>query len=173
MMILRTFALFILLFCSTAYAQYPDGTLVFSSKKGLVGRVAKRITGGDQYTHVGVIIDGMVYESDFPKSKATPVHLYGKWRTTNDFYIPTHLYSDEQVTRMRANAQANLGKPYRLRNYINPRTPKTDGTWCSPYAGTVINQTGRFRLNSNDLYEPQNLLMKVSPYYRLHSRVVR
>ena len=68
----------IMFFASICQAQYsyPDGTLVFSSKKGLIGRVAKRITGGDQYTHVGIIIDGYIYEQDFPKSKKTPLSYY-------------------------------------------------------------------------------------------------
>ena len=169
---MRVLLLFILLcLASTASAQYPDGTLVFSSKQGLVGNVAKRITGGDQYTHVGIVIDGLVYESDWPRARAIPVSSYGKPRTTNDFYVPEIPYSDQEVAQMRSEARANLGKPYRLRNYFRPGTKQTDGTWCSPYSADVVRASGRFQISSYDGYEPQNLLRKVSSGYRLQARI--
>ena len=160
-----------LLFCLPIKAQYPDGTLVFSSKKGIVGRVAKRMTGGDQYTHVGVVIDGLVYESDWPRAHAVPVASYGKPRTTNDYYIPKVPYTTSEVAAMRADARRNLGKPYKLRNYLRPGTKKTYGTWCSPYAASVIAASGRFLVSSYDGYEPQNLLRKVSSGYVLRTRI--
>jgi len=167
--------LFLILFCltNTSYAQYPDGTLIFSSKKGLIGRVAKNMTGGDQYTHVGVVIDGYVYESDWPRAHAVPVANYGKPRTTNDYYIPKVPFSVVEVAAMRANAQINLGKPYKLRNYLRPRSKKTDGTWCSPYSAGVISASGRYQLSQHDGYEPQNLLRAVRSGYTFRSRIVR
>lgn len=166
----------ILFFASTsaiAHAQHmPDGTLVFSSKRGPIGRIAQRITGGDQYTHVGVVIDGYVYESDWPRSKRTPVAQYGKARTTNDYYTPAQPLSPQTIDAMRAQANATLGQPYRLRGYFNPARTHADGTWCSPYAGRVL-QAGGVQLSTSDYHEPQNLLGRVRDQYRFSNRVRR
>ena len=40
-------------------AAYPDGTIVLSSANTPIGRAAQRITG-DHYTHIGIVIGGMV-----------------------------------------------------------------------------------------------------------------
>jgi hypothetical protein len=89
-------ALLLCVFTGTVCAQYPDGTIVLSSKKGLVGRVAKRITGGDQYTHSQIILGGRLYESDWPRAKVGPIENY-KRRTTNDYYVPVAPYSPSEV----------------------------------------------------------------------------
>jgi hypothetical protein len=151
-----------------AHAQYPDGTLVFSSKRGLVGRIAKRITGGDQYTHVGIVFGGRVYESDFPRATSTPVSQYGKRGTTNDYYVPTRPIGD--INAMHATAQSMLGTRYGLRGYIKPvRKPDM---WCSPYVGKVLNAGGQ-RLTASDYHEPQNLLNRMSGSLQFGGRVVR
>jgi hypothetical protein len=151
------------------FAQHPDGTIVLSNKKGIVGRVARRITGGDEYTHVGIVIDGYVYESDYPRSKRTPVAQYGKRRTTNDYYHPIH---PVDVGAMRDKANSMLGLPYSLKNYVRPGSVVEQGMWCSPFVGKVLN-AGGFRLSEQDYYEPQNLLQSVGSQYRFYSRVNR
>ena len=153
------------LFTNSVFAQYPDGTLIFSSKNGPVGRIAKRITGGDQYTHIAIVIDNIVYESDWPRAKATHVSRYGKPRTTNDYYIPNNAYSTKEVKAMLNNAKANLGKPYRLKNYIYPNSRPTNGTWCSPYTSNVLESSGRYMFTQHDRYEPQNLFTKIRNDY--------
>lgn len=150
----------------------PDGTLVFSSKRGIVGRVAKRITGGDQYTHVGIIFGNYVYESDWPRAKRTPVSSYGKRGSTNDYYVPASPIGPQQLNAMRAKAQSMLGQPYRLRGYFRPSTRPTDGTWCSPFVGYVLNAGGS-SLSASDRHEPQTLLDRVDGGYRFHTRTRR
>jgi hypothetical protein len=165
----------IVFFASICQAQYsyPDGTLVFSSKKGLIGRVAKRITGGDQYTHVGIIIDGYIYEQDFPKSKKTPLSYYRyKPRSTNDFYVPATPFSQDEVAKMKMYAESHLGQSYQLRNYFRPGSRKTSGNWCSPWTGKVLNSSGKFNISYSGYFEPQNLLNCVRKDYHLHRRLI-
>lgn len=165
--------LFISLIASTntVYAQYPDGTLVLSSKKGLVGRIAKRVTGGDQYTHIGIIIDNKLYESDWPRAKVGPITH--KLRTTNDYYYPNTPYTAIEIDAMRNKAKSLVGRPYNLRNYRIPGSKKTYGTWCSPFVGQVLNASGRYNLSSHDYYEPQNVINNITNDYNLRYRVYR
>ncbi|MEW3709422.1 hypothetical protein QOZ51_30145, partial [Pseudomonas aeruginosa] len=91
----------------------------------------KRISGGDHYTHVGIVIDGYVYESDWPRAKKTPVSQYGKRGSTNDYYAPARSLD---VDAMRKKAESMLGTRYSLRSYFRPDR-KSNGTWCSPFSG--------------------------------------
>ena len=154
----------------TANAELPDGTLVFSHKKGIVGRVARRMTGGDRYTHVAIVFDGYVYESDWPRSKKTPIAQYGKRGSTNDFYVPTEIKLDVAV--MKATAEQSLSQPYRLRNFLRPNSRPTDGTWCSPWVGRVLSAGGR-SLEPSDYRKPQTLLNRVGGSYRFQRRTTR
>lgn len=160
----------VLAFTTQASAQYPDGTIVMSNKPNtLVGRIAKRIAGGDHYTHIGVVIDGYVYESDWPRAKRTPVGQYGNRRTVNDYYVPTVPLN---VEAMRAKANSMVGQRYQLRNYLNPNSPKTQGTWCSPFAGQILN-AGGYNLTPSQYYEPQNIINAVRSQYQFRHQVRR
>lgn len=165
--------LFLILCCNTVFAQYPDGTLVFSNSRGLVGRIAKRITGNDQYTHVGIVLDGRVYESDYPRSKNTLVGQYSKRTNTNDYYVPSVPYSQVEVDRMKSYANSNMGKPYRLRNYFNPNSRPVNGTWCSPFVGNTLNSSGRYNLSNSQMHEPQNLMNSIGRYHTFKNRISR
>lgn len=164
-------ALFVLLFTGTVCARYPDGTIVLSSKKGLVGRIAKRITGGDQYTHSAIILNGRLYESDWPRAKVGSIWSY-KRGTTNDYYVPVTPYSPSEVQAMLAKARSLIGRPYDLKNYRKPGSRQTYGTWCSPFVGQVLNNSGRHSLSSHDYYEPQNLREATSGTHRFYGRVI-
>ena len=162
--------LLMFLFSGTVSAQYPDGTIILSSKKGLIGFVAKGVTGGDQYTHSQIILRGMVYESDFPYAKVGPIGHY-KRRTTNDYYIPVVPYTSAEVQLMLNKANSLVGRSYNLRNYRRPGTPKTHGTWCSPFVGQILNSSGRHALSSHDYYEPQNLRAATTGTHVFYRRV--
>lgn len=167
------FLVLVLGISNVSLAQYPDGTLVLSNSRGLVGRIAKRITGGDQYTHVGVVIDGRVYESDWPRAKNTLVSQYSRRTNTNDYYVPSTLYSQNEVAKMKSYATSHMGQPYRLRNYFHPNSRQINGTWCSPFAGNVLNASGRYNLSRSQIHEPQNLIHAVGNDYRFVERVRR
>jgi cell wall-associated NlpC family hydrolase len=154
-------------FTSPADAEYPDGTLVFSNKRGIIGTVAKRITGGDQYTHVGVVLGGRVYESDWPRVTAKPIASYGKRRTTNDYYVPLQSHN---VQAMRLTAESLIGTSYRLRGYFRPT--RNPGLWCSPFVGRVL-IAGGYPITSRDYHEPQNLLTRLDGQFQFVNRVVR
>jgi len=153
-------------------AQYPDGTVILSSKKGLVGRIARRITGGDQYTHSAIVLNGKVYESDWPRAKIGRIGAH-KRRTTNDYYIPVVPYTPYESAAMIQKANSMVGQPYQLRNYWRPGSRPTEGTWCSPFVGRVLNASGRHNLTFHDYYEPQNVLQAVGSQYQYHSTIRR
>lgn len=154
-------------------SPYPDGTVVFSSSIGLIGRIAHRLTDNDKYTHIGVVIDGVVYESDWPKIRTTEIEKYGKAKSTNDYYVPKVPFTKEQVDKMREYAKSQLGKPYQLKNYFYPKSKPTKGTWCSVYAGRILNASGRYKLTPGDIFEPQRIKEKIDDDYELRTIVIR
>lgn len=161
----------ILLWCSTVFAQHPNGTLVLSSADTIVGRTAKRITNGDRYTHIGIVIDGQVYEATLPRAKRGPIASYPSRRSTNDFFEPIHPYSYQEVDRMRRFANSQLGVPYKLRNYFHPRSRPVNGTWCSPFVGRILNASGRHHLSKHQMFEPQNVINTLRNQLRFARRV--
>lgn len=125
--------------------------IILSTKNGPVGRIAQRMTG-DYYTHSAIVLNGYVYEQDWPRAKRTPLSEYGKRRTINDIYnLP-----QGNVAAMQRYAESRMGERYRLRNYLFPRSRKTNGTWCSPFVGQVLNKGG-YNLSPSQMYEPENL----------------
>lgn len=150
---------FVLIFCfvQDAYSQQ----IVLSNKRGIVGRVAQRITG-DYYTHSAIVLNGYVYESDWPRVKKTPVWAYGKRGSTNDYYNLN--LSQQQINQMQAYAESRIGEPYRLRNYFRPGSRPTYGTWCSPFVGQVLN-SGGYNLSRQQMFEPQNLYNTLRPRF--------
>ncbi|MEM1225921.1 MAG: hypothetical protein AAGJ40_09490 [Planctomycetota bacterium] len=157
----------------TGFSQYPDGTLVLSSKRGIVGRVAKSITGGDQYTHIGIVIDGRVHDMDYPRPHSTSIRSYGKRGSTNDYYVPTTPYTAAQVAAMRLSVQSRTGQRYGLRAYLGRSRASSLFTWCSPYVGKTLNASGRYRLSTNQYHEPQNVIASVGGGYRFSGRTVK
>lgn len=156
---------------SMAFGDYPNGTLLFSSSKSLVGRIARNMTGGDQYTHTAIVIDNYVYEADWPRVKRTHVNSYGKRGSTNDFYIPKIEFTQDEVNKMRAKATSLIGTPYRLRNYFRPNSRPVNGTWCSPFTGIVLNSSGRYRISQREMFEPQDLFHKTQIDYNFKTQI--
>lgn len=144
---------------SHAHAQ----DIVFSNSKSLVGRIAKQLTGGDRYTHVGLVVNGYVYESDWPVSRKTPVSQYGKRGGTYDYYS-LGLSTAEKQAVLR-NASKELGKPYQLKNYFWPRSRNTTGTYCSPFVGRILDQSTRYRLAPHQYHDPQGIFDAVRPVF--------
>lgn len=156
----------------SAAAQMPDGTLVFSNKRGVIGRVAHRLTGGEHYTHVGIVLGGRVYESDWPRATSHPVAHYGKFRTTNDYFVPQQLFSSASTQAMRYQASSLMGMPYSLRRFFNPHVADDRGTWCSPFVASVLAAGGRPTTPSQS-HTPQRLLNAVGSHYQFVGRVRR
>ena len=172
---LATFFLALIILCVPCNAQqdYPDGTVVYSNSIGLIGRIAERLTGGDRYTHIGIVIDGKVYEADWPRITKGSIEKYGKAKSTNDFFVPKKPFSKEEVAKMKEYAESQLGKPYQLRNYFWPNSRPTKGTWCSVFAGSVLNASGRYDMDKKTIFEPQRIHDKIKQEYEFRTRVIR
>lgn len=177
----------LLLFCaSEAYSQHrgpgcgsgwrpkakvstglPNGTLIFYESETIIGKAAKVITEGDRFTHVAIVIDGLIYEADFPRVKKSSRVGYGKPKSTMYFYAPRKPFTGDSLSRMRAHAERRLGEPYRLYNYFQPHAPRVYGTWCSRYVGDVLNASGRYKISKWVSHEPQDLFgwVKRDYYY--------
>lgn len=152
------------LLASTASAQLPDGTLVFSSKPGaIIGNVAKRMAGraqrfGARYTHVGIVLSGRVYHSDYPVVAVKPIGTFKRGEVAV-YQLPTRPYTPSQVAAMKAYAQSQLGQRYRLHGFI--RRDGSEG-WCSTFVGQVLNRGGH-AITKQQRFTPDNLLRSVSP----------
>lgn len=151
-------AIILSLFASTASAQLPDGTLVYSSKPNtIIGNVAKRWAARAQgyratHTHVGIVLGGRVYHADYPRVEAKPIgsRKHGESVT---YQLPSRNYTPQQVQSMRSYARSQIGQPYRLRGFI--RSDGQEG-WCSPFVKNVLNRGGH-NLSYQDGFTPDNL----------------
>jgi len=151
---------FLLIICSSVEAKYPDGTLVFSNKPGtLVGNIALRSASKAQgyqakWTHVGIILDGKIYHSDFP---VTTMRTSFKIGEKVIFILPSRKYTDQQIYDMKRYANSQLGKRYSLRGF---RLRNGEEGWCSPFVKNVLNQAGH-KLTYRDGFTPDNLLRAI------------
>lgn len=144
--------------CVPAFAQYPDGTLVYSSKPNtIIGNVAKRWAARAQgyratHTHVGIVLGGRVYHADYPRVEAKPIgsRKHGEAVT---YQLPSRNYTAQQVQSMRSYAQSQIGQPYRLRGFI--RRDGSEG-WCSTFVGQVLDRGGH-NITKQQRFTPDNL----------------
>lgn len=170
----RTLTLVLAIITTTASAQYPDGTLVMSSKPGtIIGNVAQRMATRaqgyrSQYTHVGVVIQGRIYHSDFPRvgSIAVGAHKRGE---RADYYVPTRQYTPQQVAAMKSYAQSQVGQPYRLRGF---RLRNGEEGWCSTFAGQALNRAG-YNIGKSQRFTPDGVLNSVRSRYRFSGSIQR
>lgn len=169
-----TFFLALIILCVPCNAQqsYPDGTVVYSNSISRIGRIANRLTG-DHYTHIGIVLDNKVYEADWPRICKGPVEEAGKAKSTNDYFVPKKPFTKEEIAKMKKYAEEQIGKPYQLRNYFWPRTRPTKGTWCSVYAGMVLNASGRYDMDKKTIFEPQRIFEKIKNDFEFRTRVIR
>jgi hypothetical protein len=159
---------------TTASAKYPDGTLAMQSKPGrIVGDVAQGMASRAQgyparHTHVGVVLDNMLYHLDYPRMAAVPLGDY-KRGTVTDYYVPVVPYTPQQVAAMKSYAQSQLGKRYSLRGF---RLRNGQEGWCSTFAGHVLNQAG-WNISKSQRFTPDGVLNSVRSRYRFSNRVYR
>lgn len=153
--------------CSQAWCQVsgglPDGTLVFSSKPGsLVGGVANRMATRSQgfraeSTHVGVIIGGRVYHSDYPRVGTVRVGVLKRGEVAR-YVVPAVPFSRVEVEAMRRHASSRIGERYRLRGFLRP--DGVTGGYCSPFVRDVL-RAGGMRLSYRDGFTPDLLMRAV------------
>ena len=151
------FSILIWLILSVQAIGYENGTLLFSKTNLLPGRIAAKFIAPGNFQHVGIIFDGYVYESVWPRAKRSTVKRamlpgWSYWAIE-----PVTPYTTKELRQMRQEACDNLGKPYRVKNFLWPRTKETYGTWCSQYVREVLNASGRYQFTWNHGWEPQGL----------------
>ena len=148
----------LVVFAASVKANYPDGTLVYSSKpSSVVGRVAKRMATRAQgyqatHTHVGIVLGGRVYHADYPRVEAKPIGQFKRGEIAS-YQLPIRNYTPQQISAMRAYAQSQIGQPYRLRGFL--RRDGSEG-WCSTFVGQVLNRGGH-SISKRDRFTPDNL----------------
>ena len=141
----------------------PNGTLVLGNKHSLLGRMLSRRMS---YSHVGIVIDGKVCESDWPHVQCTPISRWQKSRTSYDWYVPNRPLSHGEEARLRGFVNRTLGQPYRLKNYLFPGSRRTRSGWCSTWAARALNSTGRYNIRRRQAWNPGLLHAQVGGDYR-------
>ena len=161
-MLIMSVGMTLVVFTTDVKADYPDGTIVYSSKPNhIVGRVAQRWATRAQgyratYTHVGIVLGGRVYHADYPRVEAKPIGQFKRGEIAS-YSLPARQYTPQQVAAMTAYAQSQLGQPYRLRGFI--RGDGSEG-WCSTFVKNVLNRAGH-NLTYRDGFTPDNLLRAI------------
>lgn len=157
------FALFLgATFLSANVQAQPNGTLVMGNKESALGYyLSQQMT----YSHVGIVLDGKVCESDWPHVKCTPIGSWQQPGTNYDWYAPDRPYTARETRRLRRFVNRTLGRPYRLKNYLFPNTPRTQSGWCSTWAARALNATGRYRIRRREAWDPEMLHNQVRQDY--------
>jgi hypothetical protein len=143
----------------------PDGTLIFSGLRTPFGRVVEKFVG-HPYTHVSVVIEGRVWESTVPVVKSSSRSAPGLRGGFYDYYVPRQSFSSGEVSGMRGYASSQVGRPYGLRTWVNPRVTSQRGIYCSEFVAGALSASGRYRLSRSAGYDPAALLRSVGQDYR-------
>jgi hypothetical protein len=143
----------------------PDGSLVFSGLRTPFGRLVERAVG-HPYTHVGIVLDGRVYEATLPRVKSSPAAAPGLRGGFYHWYSPNVRFSVGESAGVRSFVSSQVGRPYGLRTWVNPRVSSQRGIYCSELAGQALTASGRYRLPRAAGYDPAALLRAVGSDYR-------
>jgi hypothetical protein len=143
----------------------PDGTVVFSELHTPFGRIVERFVG-HPYTHVAIVLDGQLYEAGLPVVRSKPYQNQGIKGGKYDYFYPLKPYSQVEIAGMRTYLNSQLGRPYRLATWINPRLPRQRGIYCSELVLGAINSSGRYTLPRATGYDPASLYQAIAPEHR-------
>lgn len=120
------------------------GTLAFTDVMGPLVNVAT----GLKWTHVLIYLDPW-YEATVPKVKRSE-GFQGR-------YVYVAPPDGLDVDAMRKYADSQLGRPYGLRGYLNPKLyGKTRGVYCSEFACYVL-RAGGLQIPKRAGYTPDRL----------------
>jgi hypothetical protein len=143
----------------------PDGSLVFSGLRTPFGRLVERFVG-HPYTHVGIVVDGRVYEATLPRVKSSPAAAPGLRGGFYHWYSPDFPFSSRESAGVREYVAGQVGRPYGLATWVNPRVSAQRGIYCSEFAAQALTASGRYRLPRAAGYDPAALLRSVGSDYR-------
>jgi len=132
---------------------FPDGTVVIW-ENGTYLNVVQRQTGSNK-THAAIVFNegnrSYVYESSKPDVHRIEWEKYSKylWETKKQiprlkihYLVPRVPYSDEEIARMKAYADAQLGRPFGMRSYVTGKPSNT--IHCCEYVGNILGLSSRY-----------------------------
>jgi hypothetical protein len=154
-------------------AELPDGTLLFLEN---CSSVVERATRGE-IAHVALVFqDGgqrWVYEATPAKVRRITESDYFvelarlNQRRDNDEDVrvlvvrPVPAYEADEITKMRAFLDEQLGRRYSVKNYV--RGKPYDGIHCAELASNTLNASGRYTFEDCHKINPQALFAAVTP----------
>lgn len=153
-----------------------DGSVIFIKYNGKEGKVAREIekATGDNLVHAAIVLYinniPYVYESRMSggvQRNTLSVFLDRTLKRQTDhpqmgltwqIVPPDRPYSIQELQRMKAYADSQLGRRYMVRGYWKEREVR--GVHCSQYVGNIVAQSGR--IISDDYKEsPKSLYDKM------------
>jgi hypothetical protein len=124
----------------------PNGSLLFV-ENGY--NVVERFTDSS-YSHVAIVIDGVVYEANPPNVRTFPV---SEWFTNIgkanegvgspaivEIVSPNRPYTQDELTAMKTYLDEQVGRRYSVRGYLR-KTPG-DGIHCAEMCATALEKAG-------------------------------
>jgi hypothetical protein len=148
-----------------------NGSCLFWNGGLLVKPISKHT--GSTITHATIILyedsKPYVYEAVPPVVHRVPLKEYitsmaNHKRKDFSYFIvePKHRYTKDELIKMKAYADSQLGRQYMMRGYWKGHEVR--GIMCSQFAGNTIEKSGLIK--SDNFHEtPGSLYRKLLPYY--------
>jgi hypothetical protein len=124
----------------------PDGSLLFV-ENGY--NIVERFTDSS-YSHVAIVLDGVVYEANPPDVRTYPL---AEWFTNIgkanegsgspaivEIVSPNRPYTKDELREMRTYLNEQVGRRYSVRGYL--RKSPGDGIHCAEMCATALEKTG-------------------------------
>ena len=159
--------------CRPAQASHsvvtPKEGSVIIFENGALSRAIRRHTGSGM-SHAAIVIydkgKPYVYESTWPIARRMTWEAYKSYIASRQckrrlqrmglrihLLQPTKAFTQDELVRMRKFANSQLGRRYRMRNWLQDRD--SYGTHCSQFVAEVLRQSPRY---------PDPRYWKASPY---------
>jgi hypothetical protein len=145
-------------------SSIPDGSIIFVENGS---DIVKNITNS-YLTHVAIVFNEYVYESNHPKVKKTPVEKYLKINKNIIILSSKVPYSNKEVKNMQRFAESQIGKKYSVKAYI--RGIPAEGMHCSEYISEILIKSGRYQSSVPSRVTPGSLWKSIKNDYEEKAR---
>ena len=162
-------------------AELADGTLLFLEN---CSSVVERATKGE-IAHVALVFrdggEAWVYEATPAKVRRVTVNEYlsdlARLNNRRDeegrigviALEPRTAYEPDELAKMRAFLDAQIGRRYSVKNYV--RGKPYDGIHCAELASSTLNASGRYAFEECHKINPQALYAAVTPTHAAGERL--
>lgn len=171
--------MFAILIILMTFQNPAPGSVIFV-ENGLLTTPIKAVTHST-ITHCAIILyeknEPWVYEAVPPGVRRVPLKEYLEWirerqkekekkKPTISYFLvePEAGFSNTEISRMKSYADAQIGKPYRLKNFWRDGDD-SKGLHCSQFVGNTIEKSGRI-VSKDGRESPGSLYEKVNKIYR-------